>query len=273
MSAEAVLSIESYIADHSTLVMVLFVAAIALIFLLVYMLNLSSRKNEDLKEEFITIIAHKFQTPLSQVKWLIESMASAEQDPYKLESLGQIAKANRQLIDLTGTLVELADSDGLARAAYLFEKTDLCELTRRVAGLAKDSFHEKNIFFSVECDREPIYVKVDKARVEFALQVLFDNARLYSPPGKSVRVDVSKIGAKAAITVSDQGIGISPEEFPRLFSKFFRGKNAVSADTEGFGVGLYLADSIVRRHRGRIEVSSPGAGKGSTFKIVLPSVN
>jgi signal transduction histidine kinase len=70
--------------------------------------------------------------------------------------------------------------------------------------------------------------------------------------------------------VADTGIGIEKEELPRVFSSFYRTKKAQLADTEGFGIGLSLARSIINRHGGKIEVSSEGEGKGSTFTIVLP---
>ena len=66
------------------------------------------------------------------------------------------------------------------------------------------------------------------------------------------------------------GIGISKKDLPHIFSKFYRGKNARNTDTEGFGVGLYLASSIIKRLGGKIKVFSEGEGMGSTFTVTLP---
>ena len=230
------------------------------------------RENKTLKYEFITIIAHKFRTPLTHVKWSTDNLLSEETDPYKKQSLADIHQSNERLIELTGTLIELADSDSKVKAGYKFERLPFCELARQTGDALKDSFHEKNIFFSVECPTDDIFVKADKTRFGFALQALLENALNYTQPGKNVNVIVSSTHRKAVVSVEDHGIGIDAKDMERIFSKFYRAENARKADTEGVGVGLYMARSIVRRHRGKIEVYSAGVGQGSTFKIVLPKV-
>ena len=102
---------------------------------------------ETLKYEFVTIIAHKFRTPLTQMKWLIETVLEKEEDSYKIESLKSIEASNQKLISLTGTLIELTDSANTSLATYSFEKINLCELTTQVANSLKDFFHEKNLFY------------------------------------------------------------------------------------------------------------------------------
>jgi signal transduction histidine kinase len=109
--------------------------------------------------------------------------------------------------------------------------------------------------------------------MEFVLAALLDNACLYSPPGRDVSVAVSAEGSDAAISVTDNGIGMAPADISRVFTKFFRSKEAKAADSEGFGVSLYLAQSVARRHGGKIRAESEGSGKGSTFSVVLPRVN
>lgn len=238
---------------------------------LIYFLVRSGRKSDSFKNEFITIIAHKFQTPLSQIKWLTETLYSNETDPYRSENLRDLSGANQQLIDLTGTLIEMTDSEASSRASYNFEITDMCQLVKKVADSLKTAFHEKNIFLSFQCQTPNIMVKIDKTRMEFAIQVLLENARTYTPIGRRVDVSVSNDGHKVAVTVADQGIGIEPEDMKKMFMKFFRTAGAQSIDTEGFGVGLYLARSIVKQHHGKILVQSAGRNMGSTFAIVLPA--
>jgi len=227
------------------------------------------RENERLKYEFITIVAHKFRTPLTYVKWISDTLVTDEDDQFKKKSLEDIQRSNQRLIDLTGTLIELTESDGPGRATYKIEHLNLCDLVRETAAPFKDAFHEKNIFFSVNCRDEKIMVKVDRARLEFILQTLFENARNYTSPGKEVRVLISHSFRKAIVTVIDQGIGITKEDMPHVFTKFFRAQNARHVDTEGFGVGLYMAKTISRRLGGRLEAHSEGENKGSTFTLTL----
>jgi signal transduction histidine kinase len=229
------------------------------------------KENESQKYEFITIIAHKFRTPLTSIKWLALSLIQKETDPYKKQDLEDINKSNQKLIDLTGTLIELTENANSSKASYVFERLSLCSLVRDVSDTFKDSFHKKNIFFSVSCSEE-IFVKADRPRLEFVIQTILENARNYTSPGKNVDVFVSRLHRRAIITVVDHGIGIDQKDISKIFSKFYRTQNAKSFDTEGFGVGLYLAKSIIRHHRGKIEIFSEGIDKGSTFSIVLPKV-
>ncbi len=230
------------------------------------------RTNETLKYEFITIIAHKFRTPLTQVKWVSEELLKSEQDSYKHQSIQDIQQSNEKLIKLTNTLIELTDSDNNSVSAYAFEKVNLCEFVRTVSNILKDAFHEKNIFFSVQCPSTDIQVKIDPQRMEFVLQTLLGNALAYTPPGQNVDVTVQKIRHEAIISITDHGIGIDKKDLPHVFTKFFRAQNAQAVDTEGFGVGLYLAQAITRRHKGNISVDSAGIGTGATFTIRLKAV-
>ena len=228
--------------------------------------------NNQLKYEFITIIAHKFRTPLTSIKWLTEAMMRNEIDSYKKQSLNDIDESNQKLIDLTGTLVELTESINSGKASYTFEKISITSLVRNTSNSLKSAFHEKNIFLSILCPDEDIFVKADKTRLEFVIQTILDNARIYTTPGRNVDVSVTHTHFKSIITVTDHGIGIDKKDLPKIFSKFYRTENAKTADTEGFGIGLYLANSIIQKHRGKIEVFSEGQNMGTTFTISLPRI-
>lgn len=226
-------------------------------------------ENEVMKNEFISIIAHKFRTPLTSMKWILENKIGEEKDVYKKENYGEIQKLTESLINMTGTLIETADAAS-SKSAYNFEKVNLCDFIKTITEVNKRLFHEKNLFFSVKCDADEIIVNIDKPRLEFVLQTLLENALAYTPPGKNVDVYISKRKHKAIINVKDNGIGINQKELPHLFTKFYRTDEAKRADTEGFGIALYISNSIVKRMKGKINVYSEGLGLGSTFEVVLP---
>lgn len=184
----------------------------------------------------------------------------------------EMQKVNRGLIDLTGTLIELTESSNGSKSSYTFEKADLSALVKSVGESMTESFKEKNIAFSVQCPTDPVIVKMDKGRMEFVFQTLITNALTYTPTGRAVNLTLTHGGGKAVAAITDQGIGIRKEDLSHIFSKFYRTDNAQRTDTEGFGVGLYLAQSIVRRHKGKIEVYSEGIDKGSTFSVLLAEV-
>lgn len=111
---------------------------------------------------------------------------------------------------------------------------------------------------------------VDKRRMLFALQIIVDNAISYTPRTGKVSVTVSTESSSVYVQVIDSGIGIAKEDMSRLFNKFWRSKEAKTTDTEGMGIGLFMAREIIERHDGQIYATSEGLGKGSTFTIRLP---
>jgi signal transduction histidine kinase len=251
----------------------LFLAAVLIIVATLFIIIWRKlRENEVMKKEFITIVAHKFRTPLTQMRWLTESLLTDEKDGYKRQNLEEMQKVNKGLIDLTGTLIELTESSRGSKSSYTFERGELSALVRSVGDSLKEAFKEKNLFFGIQCPADQVFVKMDKGRLEFVLQTLLGNALTYTPSGRNVNVTVTHGGGKAVVAVTDQGIGIDKADLPHIFSKFYRTDNAQRTDTEGFGVGLYLSQSIIRRHRGKLEVYSEGLNKGTTFTVTLNEV-
>ncbi len=230
------------------------------------------RRGDLLKYEFITIITHKFRTPLTQIKWSIEELRAEETNQEKLKGFEDLKKFNQKLIDLTSTLVELSDPKNSLDFSQHFEKLSLNDLLKSVSDSYKEIFSKKQIVFSLSCPAYNIMANADKERVKFVIQTLFENAFAYTLPHGKVSFTLESFSDKACISVTDNGIGINKRDLDLIFTRFYRTKNAKIADTEGFGIGLYLARSIARRYKGDLQVFSEGEGKGSTFKFTLPKV-
>ena len=233
---------------------------------------ISRSRNERRRYEFITIIAHKFRTPLTHIKWSTENILEGNLDAYQKQGFADIRNANEKLIKLTGTLIELTDSESGAKAAYKFERVNACEIMRAAVAEAKSDFREKNLFITAECADSALFVRADRARLRFVIDIALENACLYSPAGRNVTLGLERRGRKCVISVADNGIGIEQGDMPRVFTKFFRAKNARAMNVEGLGIGLFMARSIVKRHGGKIKVSSDGAGRGTTVSVTLPRV-
>lgn len=230
------------------------------------------RENDEMKYEFITVIAHKFRTPLTQTKWSTEELMEKETDPEKIKTLQYIKESNDKLVNLTGTLVEMSDEASTVDVLYKFKSVSLIDLVRSVTGQMSEAFTKKNITFKLELPINDLFVLADVDRLSFVLQTLLENSITYTPARGSIVLTLSRSQGKAHISVADNGIGIAKNEIPRIFSKFYRTHLAQNTDTEGFGVGLYLAKSVTVRHSGTIDVYSDGEGKGSTFTIILPAL-
>ena len=112
----------------------------------------------------------------------------------------------------------------------------------------------------------------DADRLEQVFANLLSNALKYSPPETPVRLTIDGDDATVRVAIHDQGIGVSSDDLPRLFERYTRGRNAMAAGIEGFGLGLYLCRGIVEAHGGSIWAESTGAGHGTSIHIMLPRV-
>ncbi len=245
------------------------ISVASILFLIIRIVWDKLAKNEILKYEFITIVAHKFRTPLTHIKWASSELLTSEQDPYRQQTIRELQESNDKLIKLTNTLIEITDTDSGTSTSYEFSPVSLSELMQAAGSSFKDEFHAKNVFFTTQPPVGDAHIMIDRNRMDFVLQTLLENALHYTSPGKNVALSARIVGKKVQIAVTDQGIGIKKEDLPLIFSKFFRTEDAQRADTEGFGVGLYLASTIIRRHKGSITVDSPGVGQGTTFTVTL----
>ncbi len=230
------------------------------------------RENDLLKYEFITVVTHKFRTPLTHVKWATELLLSQESDPSKRHEIENIRESNSKLIDLTSTLIAVADADRPESSLYKFENLVLGDLVADVALGLKSRIEERKISFSLERWDSGAMMRGDRERIKFIAQTLVENAISYSQIGGTVVAAVETSSRTLSLRVKDAGIGIAKEELPRLFTKFYRSPRARTADTEGVGVGLFLIKAIVDRHGGTIEADSPGPNMGTTFLVSFPKL-
>lgn len=225
-----------------------------------------------LKYEFITVVTHKFRTPLTRIKWaseMLKKLIPTEAASESRLAVEEIDTANELLVELTDMLVNLKHSDDVDYL-YSFEEADLCKVVEKAVKNLSRHIQEKKIDFSFSCGENIPLVMVDMRRMQFALQIVIENAVIYTPEGGKAWVRVAQDGSKVAVTVRDSGMGISKDDLDRVFTKFFRSKEAKTTDTEGMGIGLFMAHQIVERHDGAITVTSEGVSKGSTFTISVP---
>ena len=118
--------------------------------------------------------------------------------------------------------------------------------------------------------REPVALYGDPVRLAQVFSNLINNAAKYTPASGRIAVTACVDQGQAVVTVSDTGIGIAPEQLPRLFEMFAQAKSALDRSQGGLGIGLSLARSLVELHGGAIEAKSEGSGRGSEFIVRLP---
>ncbi|MFA6536022.1 MAG: HAMP domain-containing sensor histidine kinase [Candidatus Paceibacterota bacterium] len=228
------------------------------------------KKADLLKYEFITVVAHKFRTPLTYIKWSAENLALSNDPAERKRAVDEILTANARLVELTNALSDLSMANG-ASYFYKSEKIEPRKLIDSVLGTLDYQIKKKKIDLHI---RELVTSRIvgDFRRLTFALGIVVENAVMYTPAGGSIGITVSQSDKLVSIAVKDSGVGISREELSAMFSKFFRGAKAKQIDSGGVGIGLFMAKKIVEKNGGQIEVFSEGVGKGATFAIKLPAV-
>lgn len=227
------------------------------------------RETDWLKYEFITVVTHKFRTPLTHIKWATEELMKIRLLPTQRQQIENIKISNNRLVELTNLLTDLSEP-GKENYAYRREAVALGTFLRETLTPYLKWFSEKRVRLALQVAPDLPKVFLDPAKMRLVLRTLLDNALTYTASGGTVIVSAKADNRSAIIRVKDTGIGITHQDQPQIFSKFFRSAAAKRADTEGLGIGLFMAKTIVERHSGKIQVFSEGEGKGSSFTISLP---
>jgi two-component system phosphate regulon sensor histidine kinase PhoR len=147
--------------------------------------------------------------------------------------------------------------------------TDLNRLLNEVLGKVRAQVDEKQLTFDTVLPDKLPEPMLDKDKISAVLMNLIGNAVKYTMPGGRVTLRVNVAEQNIEISVEDSGVGIAEHEVPRVFEKFFRSTDARVQEQTGTGLGLALAQEVVRLHGGRITVESE-LNKGSTFHVILP---
>ena len=222
-------------------------------------------REETLRREAAADVAHELRTPLGG----IVSRVEAAQDGVLSEqqALAAIEGEAHRLNGLVEDLGRLADAQ---RPGLLIEKqqVDLAEVARRQADRYRELFAGKGIAF--ERQLEPAPVRGDAGRLDQIVDNLLANALRYTDEGGKVSLRVHAVGRDVELDVGDTGIGISADDLPHVFERFWRGERSRSRATGGAGIGLAIVRELVRAHDGDISVDSE-PGSGSRFHVKLPA--
>jgi PAS domain S-box-containing protein len=229
------------------------------------------RRLEQQRDEYLALISHDLRTPLSSVLLLVATLRrSIESMGHTEDAIVSLAeRAERNVKRMSTMLDELAEATSLESHGVTLHRvaSDLRCLVASVVGRMDDARARR---LTIETDdRSPYLALVDASRVEHVLENLLTNALKYSAEDAPVKVRLTRQGNDVALEVIDRGIGIAPESVKMLFDRYYRTASG-KARASGLGLGLYIARLIVEAHGGRIEVSSE-VGKGSTFRLILPS--
>lgn len=222
------------------------------------------------KDEFISVASHELKSPLTSTKGFCQVlMRRAERRPGCEQCVANLRSIDSQVNRVVKLVDQLLDVSRMevGRLALNREPTDLIEVVVQAAANAQVSTPRHQIRVRAEVD--DVLGKWDRARLEQVIDNLLSNAVKYSPQGGAIDVVVAAAAGEAKVTVTDQGVGIAPEDQVGLFTRYYRTGGTRTAAIEGLGLGLYISAGIVEQHGGRMLIQSE-PGRGSTFGFALP---
>ena len=230
------------------------------------------RRNEK-HDAFINAMTHELKTPIASIRLYLETLKTRPVDEAQ----------RREFYD-----VMLADSDRLlhtveqvlrvGRADHRRQRTiatiiDVGELVRECLELTRVRYNlgEEALHYADDLDGQHACVAGDADEIRAAVSNLLDNAVKYSDKQVQVSVAVAAPDARSIVVrIADQGIGIPTAQLKHIFKRFYRAPGRFMARVKGTGLGLFIVQSIVKKHGGRVFAESAGLGQGSTFTIQLP---
>lgn len=219
------------------------------------------------KSDFITVTSHQLRTPLTEIRWSLESVLRNSKEDDQTSILQKSMESVERLANIVN---QMLGAHSFAEQNHDFQKVsvDAEALMNEIIGELDLLAEQKGVSISFSPPERPILLNADKEQIKIAVSNLVDNAIRYSPKG-TIKISIEGARGKATIRIEDTGIGIADEDQSRIFTKFFRAKNALLVQPDGSGIGLNASKTIIEKHGGTISFFSQ-LNKGTIFIITLP---
>jgi len=232
--------------------------------------DLEARRMEAARRDFVAGASHDLRTPLASLQAMIEALAEGVvDDPETVQRYLRQSQAEiLRLRGLTDDLFQLAQLDA-GHFAMQYEPASLSDLVSDSLGSLAPRAAAKGLTVSGWVDPQVGLVWMAPLQVGRILHNLLDNALAHTPEGGTIAVRVAPEDGAVLISVQDSGVGISAEDLPRVFERFYRGEQSRSRGAGGTGLGLAIAKGLVEAHGGEIWVESR-PGSGTCFRFSLP---
>ena len=226
-----------------------------------------------LRDEFLASLSHELRTPLTTMLGWTELMMRPSISPSDMaDGLQAIQKSSKLQLQLINDLLDM-NRISVGKMQLEFDFIDLFDIVQSTVEMFQSASKEKNIELSLKPARKPLIVRADPDRFIQVLSNLVSNAIKFTPSGGRVDVAIADRDGKAIVEVTDTGIGIELEFLPHVFDRFRQADASKSRRHGGLGLGLAIAKQLIDLHGGIIEAQSDGQGKGTTFRIIIDTVD
>lgn len=230
------------------------------------------RRNEQ-HDAFINAVTHELKTPIASIRLYLETLKTREVEEAKQKEFYDVMLADSDRLLQTVEQVLYAGRMGDKKRKLNMRKIDMQQLVRECVELTRTRYKlNGNVLNYIESTNgSRIRVKGNAEELRAAVINLLDNAVKYAQQEMNISVEVKMIDdKKVVINIKDNGIGIPRSDLKRIFNRFYRVQNRFGAKVKGTGLGLFIVQSVISKHGGKVFAESEGEGQGSTFTIQLP---
>ncbi|HEV2851280.1 MAG TPA: ATP-binding protein [Thermoanaerobaculia bacterium] len=225
------------------------------------------------KDHFLAALSHELRTPLTPVLMKVSALAQSPDLPEPVRADLRMVQRN---VELEAKLIDdLLDLTRVSRGKLIlhFEVTDVHALLEHVVAICSEDVGSRKLQIALEPGASEHHVWADSARLQQVYWNLVKNAVKFTPEGGTIRVRTGNPEpGRIEVSVIDPGIGIEPDELPRLFNAFEQGSGTIPRTFGGLGLGLAICKALVDQHGGGLSGLSAGRGKGATFTVTLATV-
>lgn len=237
--------------------------------------NKELKKLDEAKSEFLSIASHQLRTPLTVIKGYVSMMLEGSFGKISKivkENLNKVYLSNERLISLVESLLNISRIES-GNLEFDVQPTDLTVVIKDIVDNFQKRAKDKKLVLEFSPDPDVPKAAVDPQKIKEVISNIIDNSIKYTNENGSITVGLHQESQSVVFSCQDTGIGVLPEDLPRLFEKFVRGKGMMQVYTEGTGLGMYFARMVVENMGGRIWGESPGKDKGSKFSFSVPLAN
>jgi PAS domain S-box-containing protein len=223
------------------------------------------------KDEFLALLAHELRNPLAPIRYALATSRKAGRTLEQQKRAEEVIE--RQVAHMSRLLDDLLDVSRITHGTLELKKsrTELTLVLGAAIEAARPILDSRHHTLSLDLPKQTVRLEADPVRLAQVFSNLLINAAKYTDAGGSIEVRATREESAVVVAVRDNGIGISADMMPRLFTLFSQAHTALGRSEGGLGVGLALARGLVALHGGRVEARSDGPGRGSEFIVRLPA--